>query len=216
MKWNFFKTNWFTITLVLLLLVAIGRKTLHFNTGGSASPDKKEINPEKYTSAGGSSLMGIVPESAGHKALPTINKAEAITFVRRFEKTAISERKKFGVPASVLLACAYLNSYAGQRAILPESNNYFALPCTSDWEGETVTIEGRCYRKYETAWASFRDFSIYLTSREWFGSVKKSAGKDWQIWAKELADRDISDIPNFEKVMEQVIQTHRLYDLDEL
>ena len=220
MKWKFIKTNWFSIALVPLVLGAIARKNLRFNNGGSASPDRKEqkeANPEKYTAAGGKSTLDILPESAGlSRRLPSVDKAAAIAFVRRFEKVAISERKKFGIPSSVLLACAFVNSSAGQRNFVEPANNFFALPCTSDWEGETATVDGRCLRKYESAWASFRDFSIFLSSQEWFGSVKKSAGKDWQVWIKEIADRDISDVPNVRNELEKAIQTYRLYDLDEL
>lgn len=220
MKWKFIKTNWFSIALVLLVLGAIVRKNLPFNTAGPASPnrkDPKEASPEKYTAAGGKSAMDLVPQMSGLSSdRPAVDKTVAIAFVRRFEKVAISERKKFGIPSSVLLACAYVNSSAGQRSFVEPSNNYFALPCTSDWEGETTTADGRCLRKYESAWASFRDFNIYLTSQEWFGSVKKSAGKDWQAWVTEIAKQDISDAPNFKNEMEKAIETFRLYDLDEL
>lgn len=220
MKWKFIKTNWFSIALVLLVLGAIARKNLRFNTGGAASPgrkEQKEVNPEKYTAAGGKSTLDILPESAGlSRTLPSVDKAAAIAFVRRFEKVAISERKKFGIPSSVLLACAFVNSSAGQRSFVEPANNFFALPCTADWEGETATVDGRCLRKYESAWASFRDFSIYLTSQEWFGSVKKNAGKDWQAWVREIAERDVCDVPNVKNELEKAIQTYRLYDLDEL
>lgn len=220
MKWKFIKTNWFSIALVLLMLVAIARKNMPVNSGGAAKPapaKQKEANPEKYTAAESHTLLGFTTESpgaAGQK--PVIDKAAAVAFVRRFEKVAISERKKFGIPSSVILGCAYVNSYAGQRGPSARANNFFAVPCTSDWEGETTTIDGRCYRQYESAWASYRDFSIYLSGQEWFGSVRKNAGKDWQKWAKELAKHGISDVPGFDKALEQAIRTHRLYDLDEM
>lgn len=217
MKWKFIKTNWFSIVLVLMVLVFIARKNLHVHTGGSASPDRKESTPEKYTAAGGKSMLDILPGSSGVRSdRPSLDKAAAVAFVRRFEKVAVSERKKFGIPSSVLLACAYVNSYAGQRSGLEQTNNYFALPCTSDWEGETATADGHCVRKYASAWESFRDFSIYLTSQEWYGSVKKSAGKDWQAWVREIADKGIFEVPNVKNELEKAIEAHRLYDLDDM
>lgn len=220
MNWKFIKTNWFTIALVLLVLVAIVRHKLPPATGGATSPGhtpQQETNPEKYTAVESNSLLGFSAEpSGGGGRLATADKAAIVAFVRRFEQVAVSERKKFGIPSSVLLAYALVNSAAGKSEAVAEANNYFALPCDTDWEGEKATVNGRCVRRYESAWASFRDFSIYLTGQEWFGSVRKSAGKDWQKWAKELSKRGISQVPELEKEMEKAIQAHRLYDLDAL
>lgn len=217
MNWKFLKTNWFTIALVLLLLTAVTRKFMPAKSGGAASPKKQEqpeANPEKYTATDNQALLDFSSDSPAKRA--AVDRTAAVAFVRRFESVAISERKKFGIPSSILLGCALVNSSAGKADWVNRTNNYFTLPCGGDWEGGTATIDGRCLRRYESAWASFRDFSIYLTSQEWYGSVKKSAGKDWQKWAKELAKRGISDVPDFGKELERTIQTHRLYDLEAL
>ncbi len=184
MNWKLFKTNWFTIALVLIMLLSITRKFLPFGSGGNALPKKekqKDSNPEKYTATDNQSLLDLSSSSRPQAAPePVVDKPAAVAFIRRFENVAVSERKKFGIPSSILLACAYVNSTAGKADWVNRTNNFFALPCEPDWEGETATINGKCLRRYESAWASFRDFSIFLTSRDWYGSVKKSAGKDWQ------------------------------------
>ena len=220
MNWKSLKTNWFTIALVLLLLSAVARKFAPAKNGGTTSPKKQEhpeANPEKYTATDNQALLGFSVDSPGAAhAKPGVDKAAAIAFIRRFESVAISERKKFGIPSSILLGCAFVNSSAGRADWVNRTNNFFALGCASDWEGGTATIGGRCLRRYESAWTSFRDYSIFLTSQDWYGSVKKSAGKDWQKWAKELGERGISDVPDFGAELEKAIRTHRLYDLDAL
>lgn len=218
MNWKFLKTNWFTIALVLLLLSAVARKFAPAKAGGTTSPKTKEqpeANPEKYTAAEKQAMFDFSANSAT-LSKPAVDKAAAIAFIRRFEEVAISERKKFGIPSSVLIGCALVNSAAGQADWVNRTNNFFALRCSSDWEGGTATVGGHCLRRYESAWASFRDYSIFLTSQDWYGSVKKSAGKDWQKWAKELGGKDISEVPDFGKELEKAIQAHRLYDLDAL
>lgn len=216
MNWKFLKTNWFTIALVLLLLSAVARKFAPTKGSDTSAPKKQErpeANPEKYTATDQQALLDF---SANAPAKPVVDRATAIAFIRRFESVAISERKKFGIPSSVLLGCALVNSAAGKADWVNRTNNFFALPCSSDWEGGTASLDGRCLRRYESAWASFRDFSIFLTSQEWYGSVKKSAGKDWQKWSKELAKHGISDVSDFGAELEKAIQTYRLYDLDAL
>lgn len=218
MLWKLFKTNWFSIALICLVLLAVARKGLHLFVGGAGSPGRKD-KTEKYTEVepkpAAKSLLGLFSASdKGAGQLPEISHEEAKAFLRRFTSVAVSERKKFGTPASVLLACAYVNSYAGQRSSVAAANNYFALPGGSDWEGANTTVGGRSFRRYETPWESFRDFSIHLSSQDWFGSLRKSAGKDWRAWAKGLHAEDISDVKNFEQELVQVIETYRLFELD--
>ena len=139
-----------------------------------------------------------------------LNAAQTEAFLKRFAPVVVSERKKFGIPASVMLAAALVNSQGGTAASLKESHNFFAIPCGDNWEGETMVSGDNCLRKYETAWASFRDFSIYLSSQDWTGELKKSAAKDWQTWAEKLGKVGISNT----KAMKQVIETYQLEELD--
>lgn len=219
MIWKFLKTNWFAIALVLLMLSAVARKFVPLKGNGAATPkkqEKSEANPEKYTSTDNQAMLDFSASSGQKSGAPAEDKAAAIAFIRRFESVAISERKKFGIPSSILLGCALVNSSAGQADWVNRSNNYFGLSCGSDWEGARATDGGRCLRRYESAWASFRDYSIFLTSQDWYGGVKKSAGKDWQQWTKALDGKAVSDVPDFGAALERAITAYRLYDLDEM
>jgi flagellum-specific peptidoglycan hydrolase FlgJ len=118
--WDFFKKRWFSVALVALLLVAVVRKNLRINVGDTASPAKKE-QPEKYTAeptiAQSTSMLSLGADgSSAAVRMPATDDATAMAFLKRFGQVAVSEQKKFGMPASVLLACTYLNSFAGRRA----------------------------------------------------------------------------------------------------
>jgi len=216
MLWKFFKTNWFSIALVLIVLLAIARKSFTFFMSGTGSKNGK-AKTEKYTDlaqvADAKSLLGLMSGSAkGKQHLPEITETEAAAFFQRFGKVAQGERKKFGVPASVTLALAYVNSFAGKRAISTEAINYFALPCSNDWDGKMAQVEGHCFRQHNTPWESFRDFSIYLAAQDWFGDLRKSAGHDWKAWVKGM--KDVSDVLDSQEALIQVISKYRLYELD--
>ena len=216
MNLKFFKTNWFYFALGILLLVYTVRKYPSLNPlnlvtkGNSKELASKEKGGKKRTPA----LFGLVPDDAKKQSPDTreISDAKAEAFLKRFTPVALSERKKFGIPASVLIACAYVNSQAGQSEASLEANNFFALDCEDNWEGETTEIDGNCMRKYESAWASFRDFSIYLSSEEWFGSLKKAAGKDGEIWMKKIRKEGFANTKEMQKVME----AYNLYELDSI
>lgn len=216
--WDFLKKRWFSVALVALLLAAVVRKNLRINVGDTAAPAKKE-QPEKYTAepaiAQGSSMLSLgAGAGAGMVRMPPTDDATAMAFLKRFGQVAVSEQKKFGMPASVLLACTYLNSFAGRRDCTVEANNYLAVRCTAEWGGPVVTCSGACFRQYNTPWESIRDFNVQWSKREWYVSLKKSAKRDWRIWAKALAEHRVSDVEHFEQEMVRVIQKYQLYELD--
>lgn len=216
MIWRFVKTNWFYIALSLMIVGAILRKTLRHMpvVPGQA------LTTEKYTAATppkeeGISLFGGVGDGVRPQhRFPEIDAAVSESFLRRFGKVTPGEQQKFGIPASVLLAAAYVNSFAGERDMAKGSNNYYAMPCSGDWQGRTASYEGRCYRQYERAWDSFRDFSQLVKGQNWFAEVQKNAGSDWKAWVKALDGKGLSDVENFGAEMEKVIRAYRLYELD--
>lgn len=214
MLWKVIKTNWFSIALVCIVVLAVVRKGLHINIGHSNTPASGE-KVEKYTeiASGNTSgaTMGLVP-ALGTKIAPTNESIDA--FIKRFTAVAVSEKKKFGIPASVILAAACVNSSAGQRAVCLKNNNFFALTCDASWEGPSASVDGQCYRRYETPWESFRDFSIHLTGQEWFGTLRKSARRDWQAWVNGMRESDVSDMPHCREEMVRVIRTFNLDALD--
>lgn len=106
-------------------------------------------------------------------------------FVRRFSHVAEKESAKFGVPASIILANALLQSGAGTTAAASAGDNLFNLPCTADWQGPVANTETGCFRKYENAWTSFRDHSLYLTTGAYAGLTQIPAG-DYAAWANGL------------------------------
>lgn len=213
MFWKFVKTYWFVISLVLLVLAALARKSGRGIFGRSTFQEKYT---QQRDSAGETAQMGILSESnAAVRDLPVIQQATAVAFLKRFGAVSVAEHKKYGVPASIVLATAYINSFAGQREVARSAKNYFALPCGPDWDGASVELGGKCFRHYETAWESFRDFSLYLHTRDWMRDAQQRNGQDWQAWAAFLAEQQISDIRQFERELKGVIEAYRLYELDE-
>ncbi|MDZ4683024.1 MAG: glucosaminidase domain-containing protein [Saprospiraceae bacterium] len=214
MNLNYFKTNWFYLAMGVVLMLYTMRKFPNLNPFNSPDKNSKieKITERKGDGKGGADLLGFIPETPKERPpeLSSSDAAKTEAFLKRFAQVAVSERKKFGIPASVILAAAYANSQAGQHETAVLANNFFGLSNAEGWEGETAQIAGKPVRKYETAWASFRDFSIHLSSQEWFGSLKKSAGKDWRKWVEKFGKEGVSN-PN---MMQKIIEAYRLDELD--
>ncbi|MCP3931584.1 MAG: hypothetical protein GY705_21065 [Bacteroidetes bacterium] len=236
---SFLRQNWIKLTFVALLVFVAFKKDLSFHlnldTPAKTEEDKSEksrkVKKQKrefFTDMLGGKSQGNAP-TIDHFEMPYIggsvsgrkNESELSVipedtkqaFIKRFSHVAVNERKKFGIPSSIILANALHQSFAGQREIAVKGNNFFALPCTSDWQGESGTYQGSCYRHYENAWMSFRDHSLYLTSGK-YSSLRQLPADDYKAWAKALAKNGFSDDRKLASKLVKIIEQYQLYALD--
>lgn len=155
-----------------------------------------------------------LPLLLGQSKLPIPDPQQIDLFVKSYGHIAITERQKFGIPSSVLVASAILLSDAASSTTARQANNFFGLPCTQDWKGATFNENGNCLRSYENPWTSFRDFSLYMTTGENF-RYRQLKSDDYQSWAKVLEGMDFHQIPNLEKTLTRFIRKYNLQVLDE-
>ncbi|GEM_PF-525187 len=147
---------------------------------------------------------------------PTTRQAKA--YIRRFRKVARTEMQKFGIPASVKMAQALVESRAGSSRLARENNNHFGIKCFSK-----SCKKGHCsnfsddhhkdfFRIYASAWESWRAHSLMLTQ----GRYRKllAYGKDYRKWAKGLKDLGYATAPNYAQTLIQTIEQYELWRLD--
>ena len=165
--------------------------------------DKFEM-PYPFGSASKSSLMDN---------LASVDDQLKHDYLKRFARVTINERRKFGIPSSILLACGLLQSQGGQRDIAKRGNNHFGLTCSLGWEGDSGSYQNTCYRHYENAWTSFRDHSIYLTSSK-FGQLTTLESTDYKGWANGLEALGYGN--KMDNLANHLITIIEMYGLDEL
>ncbi len=192
-------------------------------------PSKKP-KEERYTEAAPvpqgerdqqSNIFNLNPISGGKKntnrllqEFKQLDEATISAFIGRFGRVAVAERKKFGVPASIILANGLLISSAGTVDMAQSGNNYFGLQCTSDWFGEQGYYSGVCFRHYENAWTSFRDHSLFLTSGR-LASLTKHGSDNYEAWAKSLEKEKFYTEKNTHKSIISIIRQYQLDRFDE-
>ena len=113
----------------------------------------------------------------------------------------------------MLLGTAYLHSLAGENEWTRTANNHFALKCTYDWKGNTHHQANNCYRQYESAWMSFRDNSLLLTTGE-YATLQSLGSTNYKAWAQKLEKMGYSPLDNFAKQLIYVIEFYGLTALD--
>ncbi len=206
----FLLKHWFYLGLLLLGLIYFSKELLPSNKGASAFtfPAKAENKTKEVAelgiSSGSTTMVSIFPE---------VEEQEERAFLKRFSKVVQTEQAKYGIPASVLLALAYVNSFSGHRALTRTHHNYFAFQCGSGWEGKKVEIGMYCYRRYETAWESFRNASSSISATRWAQAlVDRNASLE--DWLGALVENGYSDVRDAQRLMSTVILRYQLEDLD--
>jgi len=135
------------------------------------------------------------------------------SYIERFSHVAVTEQERFQIPASIILANGIFHSFAGQGELVLKGKNHFGIKCTRDWDGASINQDGNCYRKYKSAWESFRDHSHYLNQGK-FKGLKKHELTDYKSWAKGLEKLKYGEEIKMSYQLIQLIENHKLYQFD--
>jgi flagellum-specific peptidoglycan hydrolase FlgJ len=199
---------WFQLALILLTVYILTKE----NTCSSIRTNNDVVSQ---------SLKKVVanPESAIEFELPKSKRQsdsysvtnESITrkFIERFSRVALAEQEKFGIPASVILGTALLQSQSGTSSLARIKNNYFNMTCNLGELGRCKTSSSGSYRQYDTAWESFRDFSLFAGMR-----FREFKGKSYEVWANALEEARFGKIANFSKALRKIIIEGNLSEFD--
>ncbi|MDR0874528.1 MAG: glucosaminidase domain-containing protein [Prevotellaceae bacterium] len=139
-------------------------------------------------------------------------------YINQYSDIAVAKMKEFGIPASITLAQGILESGAGQSRLAVEANNHFGIKCTSDWAGDSIFHDDdklqECFRKYTRAEDSYRDHSLFLTTRQRYASLFSLDRTDYESWAKGLKAAGYATDPNYPNRLVKIIEDYELYKYD--
>jgi len=174
------------------------------------------------------------------KIKPNIRKSNKQTkFIIEISKPAISESKSYGIPASIKIGQAALESGWGEDPIAVKYNNHYGMKYKKTFsKDEKTLVMGRINRKtkefikgeiettrddfvvYKTRWNSIRHHSEFLRGRidskynSGYTSMGKLSKKDYKGWAKALQKAGYSTNPNYAKELIRIIEDYKLYKYD--
>ncbi|MCR5313477.1 MAG: glucosaminidase domain-containing protein [Bacteroidaceae bacterium] len=146
------------------------------------------------------------------------NKSAAyVKYIEQYKQIAIEQMNKHGIPASITLAQALLESGAGQGELAKRSNNHFGIKCGSSWSGASVRHDddkkGECFRKYDYVSQSYEDHSIFL-KRDRYARLFKLAPDDYRGWAKGLKACGYATLPTYAERLIKIIDDYDLHQYD--
>jgi len=86
-------------------------------------------------------------------------------YIEKYQKLAIREMKRSGIPASITLAQGILESGNGNSRLAKEAKNHFGIKCHENWFGSVIyaddDLQDECFRSYNKVIKSYRDHSFF-------------------------------------------------------
>ncbi len=139
-------------------------------------------------------------------------------YIRKYQLLAIEEMGRSGIPASIKMAQALLESGNGNSELARKSNNHFGIKCKTGWKGQKVYFDddekGECFRKYKSVQESYIDHTNFLMTSPRYAFLFKLSPEDYKSWAKGLKQAGYATARHYDQTLIKIIEDHKLYRLD--
>ena len=157
------------VLIAALLLSSCGakkRRTTH-RKGAPVVRNSENTNTNRRGDTKEDSGLYPMPEDSGRFERFPISDTQ--DYIETFAEIAQYEMRAYGIPASITLAQGILESGSGRGELTLKTNNHFGIKCHTGWQGEfdfhDDDAKGECFRKYNHPMYSFRDHSIFLSTK---------------------------------------------------
>ena len=141
-----------------------------------------------------------------------------LTYIEQWKATALQNQADYGIPASIIMAQALLESAAGTSELAVNANNHFGIKCTSEWFGAVYYYdddsEGECFRQYSDAAESFKDHALFL-QRPRYATCFEIAIEDYEGWAHRLKACGYATDKNYAPKLIKLIEDYKLAELND-
>jgi flagellum-specific peptidoglycan hydrolase FlgJ len=165
-------------------------------------------------------LFQNVSAVSGTKVTPSVFKdkqEKCRDYVARFINVARTERQKFGIPVSVILAQGLLESDAGESRLTRNANNHFGIKTFNKKVPHVVMkddVPNDKFKKYNSAWESYRDHSLLLMKNH-YKHLQFLSKTDYVGWAKGLEKAGYATDKQYAEKLTAIIENLQLYRFDE-
>jgi len=148
-----------------------------------------------------------------------------VAYIDQYKSMAIAEMNRTGIPASIKLAQAVVETDSGRSILATRAKNHFGIKCKSYWEGpryfytdddrdEDGNLVPSCFRMYDSVEESFRDHSEFLLYSGRYDMLFKGGEKDYVFWATGLQQCGYATDSNYSKRLMAIIERYDLNTLD--
>jgi flagellum-specific peptidoglycan hydrolase FlgJ len=202
------------LSLVMVLLLV--------SCGGSKSTIQTKKSTSKITTRSVKPPRATVITKTTETLVATSKVATTSDLIKDYIATyrgiAQDNMRQYGIPASITLAQGILESGSGQGGLSQSANNHFGIKCHKEWTGPSVRHDDdaaqECFRKYDHPRESYRDHSLFLTSRSRYASLFSLPKDDYSAWAHGLKNAGYATDPKYPAKLISLIERYQLHQYD--
>ena len=125
-----------------------------------------------------------------------------LTFLEKYNDTALALSKEHNIPASIILGVSMLESGNGTSKLSRNKHNFFGIK------------KGKYYRGYENDQESFKDFCKLVSKKKYYNSLTENNVMDYKIWVKKISSGGYSESKTWSTKVLYYINKYKLDELD--
>lgn len=166
-----------------------------------------------------SAVTDPLPETDNDAApMVDVPSADVRDYVKKYAGLAVEEMRRTGIPASISMAQAIVESRAGRSGLALTANNHFGIKCgikakcaTGHCINFTDDVDKDYFRLYQNPYRSWKDHSEFLKKDRYARCFKQTS---YQGWAKALKACGYATATNYAQTLITTIEKYKLYLLD--
>ena len=139
-------------------------------------------------------------------------------YIDQYASAAIDQMNRYGIPASITLAQALLESAAGTSYLAIHANNHFGIKVSGGWTGPyVIRSDDRPddkFRVYKHVAASYEDHSLFLRNGRRYASLFSLSPRDYKGWARGLKAAGYATSPTYANHLIEIIEKYDLTQYD--
>ncbi len=155
----------------------------------------------------------------GFLSAQQLTNSDYAVYIKQYKSIAVREMQLYKIPASITLAQGMIESGCGKSVLAVESKNHFGIKCQKDWTGEKYYYHddeaNECFRVYKDVEESYRDHSIFLSTRSRYASLFALPINDYKAWATGLKKAGYATNPDYANILIRLIEKNQLHLLDD-
>jgi len=212
------------VYLLVITFIFVGCSTSKIRV--SKSQAKHEHSKKVVSTQTGKSVISELPvrdQSTESVVLEATSKQTVTNnvvdqYIASYKEIAKNNMVNHKIPASITMAQGILESGSGTGTLAQRANNHFGIKCHTGWTGPSVRHDDdasqECFRKYDDPADSYRDHSLFLTSRSRYNNLFKLNIYDYKAWARGLKAAGYATDPKYPNKLIALIERYNLQELD--
>jgi Bax protein len=134
-------------------------------------------------------------------------------YIKKHKALTLEKMKGYGIPASLILGVAILESEAGKSPVCRAFHNHFGIVGKNSGPSKIGYVSK--YREYKSDSASFDDFCKVLKKKHWYTNMYNN--KDYHKWLVHMISSGYSSMKGkWIRAIVSIIHKYNLVKLDNI